>query len=123
MDTRQQLRGRFLLAGEHSDSVTVALALRRVVRRPAIGVDQAAGCHAVLQKWHQALGRGVGNTAHADSSDPSTILLSGNNYQSLALGLPPSHPLFQSAPIGLIHLDAAGQAITSGADHSSPQLV
>src|SRR5258708_23994354 len=120
MYTRQQLRSRLFLAGEDGDPMMVALALGRVVRRPAIGVDQAASVNAVLDKRHQTLGRGVGNTAHADPSDPSTIFLSGNDYQSLALGLPPSHPLLQSTHIGLIHLDAAGQAITPDTDHGSP---
>jgi len=123
MHPRQQLRGRLLVALEHGDLVIEAFGWHSAVSRPAIRVDHAARLDVLHDKWLQTLSRGVHDPPHSDPSDAMAIFLSGNDHQSFDLRLPPSHPLFQSTHIGLVHLDSAGKPITARAHHGSPQLV
>lgn len=59
----------------------VAFALHGQISQPAVGVDDAARFYRVLQKGHQACGRGVYNLAHPNPTDPGPIFLSGNDNQ------------------------------------------
>src|SRR5437879_9897921 len=100
-----QLRWSLLLPFEKSDLVLVALVLQGQVPQPAVGVDDAAGCDRILNKWNHAFGRSVQNLAHANSTESRSIFLSGNNHQSFLQIESAGQALFQAADIAFIHFD------------------
>ena len=93
------------------------------VPRPSVGLHHAAGLNVILNKGMETGTRCVLNATQSGSSTFAAIFLHGNHDQRLLSGFPALAPLFQGAPIRLIHLNLPVQSISSRANHGSPQLV
>ena len=86
-------------------------------------MDDAAWCDRILHKGHQACRRSVWNLAHANSTDPRPIFLSGNNNQCFLQIESAGQALFQATDIAFIHLHSAGEQITSRSYHGAAQFM
>src|SRR5450759_1023132 len=123
MNSRQQLRRRFLLSFQKGDAVTVALAFQGIVSDPAVGVNDAAAFNGLLHERHQALGRSIGDAPHANAPDPVSIFLRRNNNQRLVLDLPPANVRLLAAPVGLVHLHYSRETVPARSHHGPPKFM
>src|SRR5437870_13044554 len=73
MDSRQQLRRRFLLALQECDAVAIALPFQGIVSGPAVSVNHTARFNSFLDKRHQTLGRCIGDMPHANRSEERRV--------------------------------------------------
>src|ERR1022692_233367 len=103
--------------------VLVAFALQGQISQPAVGVDDAARFYRVLQKGHQACGRGVYNLAHPNPTDPGPIFLSGNDNQGFIQIEPAGQALLQTADVAFIYLHSAREQITPRSYHGAAQFM
>jgi len=113
MDVRHQVRRRLPLALENRDAMLVAVTPGRVVAHPAVGVHHAARFHGVLNELQQARPRGIGNPAHADSTEPPSFELRRNGHQRFGFRLPSTPTGMHATHVGFVHLDVAGQSIAA----------
>ena len=123
VDARQQLRGRFLTAFEERDAVLVAPLLQSVVTEQPVGVQQTAWRDRLQNESFETVGRSIGNSAHADATDPFAVLLGSYRNQGFLLGLSTTNALFESTEVRLVDFHLARQPIASRSHHRAAQLV
>ena len=86
-------------------------------------MDHRPGRHGILDEGKKAVRGHVLNAPKADPADAATPLLGRHRDDGLCFGFPAPLSLFGAADIGFVNLDSAGEAIPTGPDHRSPQLV
>jgi len=101
----------------------VAEPLQPSVSFPVVGPHYAAGFHGPSDRRGQAPSRGACDTLKPDSANTLPILLCRNDYQRFSLRSTASFPRLLSTDIHLVNLDGAGEPISSGPHHRTPQLV
>ena len=121
--SRHDLMGRFRAVADDSDLVLVAGRRQPAITTPSVGMDHRPGRHGILDEGKKAVRGHVLNAPKADPADAATPLLGRHRDDGLCFGFPAPLSLFGAADIGFVNLDSAGEAIPTGPDHRSPQLV
>src|ERR1035438_4407222 len=90
---------------------------------PAVGSDRASRRNRLSNEPVQPRAGRVRYRTQADAPDALSILLGGDDNQSLFLCPSADCAGFFSAPVGLVHLDNAIQPVAAGANHGPTQLM
>src|SRR3972149_6351225 len=123
MDAGKQFGGRFHMLLLDDTIVNVAVSRQSQVAIPLVGSKGTAWLHHIADEATQLVSREVADHPHPCPTDTTTILLDRNDHQRFILR-PTSNVVFFPPPnVGFIDLDQLLQAVPSGANHCTTQLV
>jgi hypothetical protein len=103
--------------------MTVAMFLEPIITEKSIGVKKTARCYRSLDERLDTVGRGVGNSAHPDTTDPVADFLCRDGNQSFPLGLPTADALLGPAQVCFVNFYGTRQPIPPRAHHCSTQFM
>jgi len=105
------------------DFMSVAEAIQFVVSLPSIGTNHTARCHRLLDSWFQTCSRSVRYSLKPNPANVVFFHLCRYYHKCLTLGSTTTFPRLLPANVSLINLDRTREPISSGPDHSAPQLM
>ncbi len=123
VDTWHQLVRWFVMLAQNGDLMRVALCLDAVVGRPPVRVDDRSGGDALLDKRVQTVRRHIGNSPQSNPPNSSAVFLRRDGHNRLVFSFSAVNALFRTAQVGLIHLDAAFEALPARPHHRTAQLM
>jgi hypothetical protein len=114
--------GRVAARSNRSPFVDEAVSGEPVVAQPSIRSDRRAGLDHVLAKRSERVRAGIGCAGKAYSTGALASNLAGDDYDAL-VSAAATCARINAANEGLVHLDDATEAVSSGPHHRSAELV
>ena len=111
------------MLAHNGDLMRVAFRLNAVVAWPPVRVNDRPGRDALFHKRVQTVRRHIGNTPQSNPPNSSAVFLRRDGHNRLIFRFSAVDALFHTAQVGLIHLDAAFEALPARPHHRTAQLV